>query len=61
MVEVRIKKKPERPRDDDHLRQVNTPKSWFNRRVNKVKDDAKWLADKSGIANFADNVWKFRV
>ena len=60
MVEVRIKKKPERPRDDDHLRQVNTPKSWFNRRVNKVKDDAKWLADKSGIANFADNVWNFK-
>ena len=60
MVEVRIKEKPERPRDDDHVRQVNTPKSWFNRRVNKVKDDAKWLADRSGIANFIDNVWNFK-
>jgi hypothetical protein len=59
MVDVTIKKKPERPRDDDHLRKVNTPTSWFNRRINKVTDDAKWLADKSGIANFANNFRDF--
>lgn len=59
MVDVTIKKKPERPRDDDHLRKVSTPTSWFNRRINKVTDDAKWLADKSGIANFANNFRDF--
>ena len=41
MVEVRIKEKPERPRDDDHLRRKVEPKSWRD----KVQQGANWMRD----------------
>ena len=60
MVEVRIKKKPERPRSDDNVRQVNKPRNFFQRRWDDLIRAEDWMTEKSGIGNFADNVWNFK-
>ncbi len=60
MVDVRIKEKPERPRDDDHLRQVNKPRNFFQRRWNDLIRAEDWMTEKSGIGSFVDNIKDFQ-
>ena len=60
MVEVRIKEKPERPRDDDHVRQVNKPRNFFQKRWNDLIRAEDWMSEKSGLGNFVDNIKRFQ-
>ena len=60
MVEVRIKEKPERPRGDDHVRQVNKPSNFFKRRWDDLIRAEDWMSEKSGLGNFVDNIKRFQ-
>ena len=61
MVEVRIKEKPERPRGDDHVRQVNKPSNFFKRRWDDLIRAEDWMTEKSGIGSFVDNIKDFNL
>ena len=49
MVEVRIKKKPERPRSDDNVRQVNKPRNFFQRGWDDLIRAEDWMTDRKSV------------